>query len=398
MGNHSLYLKRLRSNNDEDRQAKTWIGLIGVLIVLIATFHYSTPTRLSHLHELYRAFFYIPIILAAFRFQFKGGISTAAIVIVIYLPHVVFQWGGSFLENFSRFLEMVLYVVVGMVAGYLAEREWLERKKYQRTAQELERSYEKLQHQSEKLAEMEDQLRASEKLSILGELAASLAHEVRNPLGAIWGVVEILKEECQKSGRDAEFTKILIEEVKRLNRVVENYLSLARKQKLPVTICDLGEIVQSVVYLLNYKAKKKGIRLISNSPPKPIFIKANESQLQQVLINILLNSMAAVTDQGTITITAELISDSTEYDPTANGNPTARLIITDTGHGIKPEVMAQLFQPFFTTRQEGTGLGLSIVKRIIDENKWNIEVTSKVGQGTAVTLSFPVEVTDASSI
>ena len=102
---------------------KNWLAFISFLIVLVATFHYSTPTKLHHLHELYRAFFYIPIILAAFRYQFKGGLGSAIVVIVGYLPHVVFQCGGDFLFNFSRFLEMIMYLVVGLVAGYLAERE-----------------------------------------------------------------------------------------------------------------------------------------------------------------------------------------------------------------------------------------------------------------------------------
>ena len=106
---------------------------------------------------------------------------------------------------------MIMYVVIGVVAGYLAERERNERNRYQQAATELEQSYKQLKIQSEKLAEMEEHLRASERLSVLGELAASLAHEVRNPLGSIWGVVEILKDECKKEGKDSEFTEILIQ-------------------------------------------------------------------------------------------------------------------------------------------------------------------------------------------
>ena len=382
-----LQLKHHNSN-------KNWLALICFLIILVATFHYSTPTRLHHLHELYRAFFYLPIILAAFRYQFKGGLSTAIVVIVVYLPHVVFQWGGDFLFNFSRFLEMIMYIVVGVVAGHLAERERNERNKYQQAAAELEQSYKQLKTQSEKLAEMEEQLRSSERLSVLGELAASLAHEVRNPLGSIWGVVEILKDECREKGKDAEFTDILIQEVKRLNRVVENYLSLARQPKLYVKTCNLREIVSSVIYLLDYKARKEDIKLVMDFPADPIGIKADESQLQQILINLILNSMAAIVDKGMITIKAETFS-NTEMKTHPVEKQMVRLSVIDTGHGIDPAIEEKIFNPFFTTRERGTGLGLNIVKRIADQNKWQIAVESQPGKGTTMNIIFPMEVLNA---
>ena len=359
-----------------------WMIITGSIIALVAVFHYSTPTKLHRLHELYRAFFYVPIVLAAFRFQFKGGIYASVAVIVIYFPHVVFQWGGSFLQNFSRFLEMVMYLIIGAVSGYLAERERSERNKYQQTALELDRSYQQLKSQSEKISDMEEQLRTSERLSVLGELAASLAHEVRNPLGSIWGVVEILKDDCNKEGKESEFADILVDEVKRLNQVVENYLNLAQKPKLYRKTCDLREVVQAVIYLLNYKARKKGIQLISDFRSQSITVKANESQLQQILLNLMLNSIAAIPDKGTVTI-------KTKRD---ESNGAVRLSVTDTGQGIPPELQQQVFKPFFTTREQGTGLGLSIVKRIVEQNKWDIEFQSEPGRGTTMSIIFPSEV------
>jgi signal transduction histidine kinase len=390
------YKRVMTSSNYQNSNIK-WLGLISFLIILVAILHYSTPTKLHYLHELYRTFFYFPIILTAFRYQFKGGLAAAIVVIVLYLPHVVFQWGGDFLFNFSRFLEMVMYIVVGGVAGHLAERERNERNRYQQVAAELGQSYKQLKSQSEKLSEMEEQLRSSERLSILGELAASLAHEVRNPLGSIWGVVEILKDECKKEGKDSEFAEILIQEVKRLNQVVENYLNLARQPKLHIKACNLQEIIGSVIYLLNYKARKQGIQIITDFPGKPIWIKANENQLQQILINLILNSMAAIEDKGTVKIKTEI----KHVDKTAEksrGHNVVRLSVIDSGHGIDPAAEEKIFNPFFTTREEGTGLGLSIVKRIVDQNKWNIAVESEPGTGTTITITFPSEATDAQSI
>ena len=368
----------------------TWGILIGVLIVVVAILHYTTPVHLRHLHELYRAFFYLPIILAAFRFQLKGGLTSSISVIILYLPHVVFQWGGDFLSNFSRFLEMAMYLLIGWVAGILAQRELKERQKYQNAAAELEQSYRQLKIQSEKLSEIEEQLRVSERLSILGELSASLAHEVRNPLGSIWGAVEILQDKLKKQGEDSEFTELLLQEVKRLNQVVENYLSLARKTPLMLQSCNLQEVVQSVIHLLTVKARKQGINLQRKFPKQPIFIEADENQLRQILINLILNAMAAIAASGTITIKAELTPDRLSPD---NKRPpeTVHLSIIDTGPGMEPQIIQQIFKPFFTTRQDGTGLGLNIVKRIVEQNKWKIQVDSKPGHGTTMTIILPLE-------
>ena len=391
-----MSLESIRTMNHQNSDHK-WFLLISFLIIMVAILHYSTPTNLHHLHELYRAFFYIPIILAAFRYHFKGGLTAAIVIIVLYLPHVVFQWGGDFLFNFSRFLEMIMYIVVGVVAGYLAERERNERDKYQQAASELEQSYKQLKSQSEKLAEMEEQLRASERMSVLGELAASLAHEVRNPLGSIWGVVEILKDECKEQGKDSEFTDILIQEVKRLNQVVENYLNLARQPKLYIKTCNLKEIVGSAIYLLNYKARKQDIQLVMDLPDESIWIKADESQLQQIMINLILNSMAAIIDNGTVIIKAEILSIA-EQEAQPGKKQMVRLSVIDTGHGIDPAMKEKIFNPFFTTRERGTGLGLNIVKRIADQNKWQLAVESQPGKGTTMSITFPMEVIDARSV
>jgi signal transduction histidine kinase len=392
-----INFKRVMKSSNHQNSDNKWLGLISFLIIVVAVLHYTTPTKLYYLHELYRAFFYFPIILAAFRYQFKGGLTAAVVVILLYLPHVVFQWGGNILFNFSRFLEMVMYIVVGGVAGYLAKRERNERNRYQQTASELEKSYKQLKSQSEKMAEMEEQLRTSERLSILGELAASLAHEVRNPLGSIWGVVEIIKDEWKKEGKDSEFAEILIQEVKRLNQVVENYSNLARQPKLHIKACKLQEVIGSVIYLLNHKAQKQGIQIKTDFPGKPIWINANENQLQQILINLILNSMAAIEDKGTVTIKAEIQHLDKKAEKSTD-HQVVRLSIIDSGHGIDPVAKEKIFDPFFTTREDGTGLGLSIVKRIADQNRWNIAVETALGRGTKITITFPWEAKDAQSV
>lgn len=354
------------------------------LIILIAALHYSTPIHLHHLHELYRIFFYLPIILAAFQFRLAGGLLAALSVIIIYFPHVVFQWGGDFWFNFSRFLEMVMYLVIGSVTGILAQRQRREQEKYEQVARELAQSYEKLKHQAEQISEIEEQLRSSERMAVVGELAASLAHEVRNPLGSIWGVVEILKDEFACEPKAEEFIGILVKEVKRLNDVVENYLNLSRSPRIELHTCDLEAVVESVFELVKLKARKQQIKLKKKFPTPPLQIKANTIQMRQILINLVLNSMAAIGQQGEIKITGQPKTDSGAESP----EKSVHLSISDTGKGMQSDELKKIFKPFYTTKESGTGLGLSIVKRIADQNKWKIEVNSTPGAGTTVTLIF----------
>ncbi|MBN2009642.1 sensor histidine kinase [candidate division KSB1 bacterium] len=357
---------------------KLYLIGIGSLIVLVAILHYRTPTHLHVLHELYRVLFYVPIILAAFRYQLNGGVIAAIAVIAIYLPHVVFQWGGDFLSNFSRFLQMVMYLIIGSITGMLAARERREQVRYQQTAEKLEASYATLQQQSEQMADIEDQLRQAERLSSVGELAANLAHEVRNPLGSIWGVVDILKSRTQPRADTAEFMNILIKEVNRLNEVVENYTVLSR-QSSPVRIqINLTHVVQSTLQFMQLRTRKESVQLEMEFPADPVTITANETELRQVIINLVLNAIAASPVGGTVKI----------WGTNGNASTAQQLAIIDEGAGIASDQMPNLFKPFYTTKSSGTGLGLSIVKRIVDRNNWTLDVKSEPGKGATFTISF----------
>ena len=171
-------------------------------------------------------------------------------------------------------------------------------------------------------------------------------------------------------------------------------MNLARQPKLYIKTCNLKEIVGSAIYLLNYKARKQDIQLVMDLPDESIWIKADENQLQQILINLILNSMEAIQDKGTVTIKVEMETSVNRTDKPGD-NYVAQLSVIDTGHGIDAATKEKIFNPFFTTREGGTGLGLSIVKRIADQNKWKIAVASQPGKGTTISITFPLEVIDA---
>lgn len=358
------------------------LWLIALMVILISVLHYSTTITMGYFHEFYKLLYYLPIILAAFHFGVRGGLIAALSISLIYLPHLMFQWRGEFPHNLGRFLEIILYNVVAAVTGWLAENERRERTRYQKAASELEKSYQQLQQQSEQMTEIEEQLRHVERLSILGELAASLAHEVRNPLGAIRGAVEILENDIPDDSPNREFVQVLKKEVGRLNQVIDNYLSLARRVPEFVAPFDFAGAVQGIISILTPTARKEKIQFRLELPKDSIHLMADEAKFRQVVLNLLLNALAASPSGSEINLHAALQKDSTPNLLTFS--------IEDHGTGMPPEVLHKAMQPFFTTKENGTGLGLPISKRIIEQFGWSMNLESELGRGTRVNIYIPL--------
>jgi signal transduction histidine kinase len=355
------------------------LTLIFSLILGISLLHYLTPLHLPMLHDIFQRLYYLPIILSAFWFGFRGGLLAGVCVSVSYVPHIVFQWGGHLTMELERYLEILIYNVVGVVTGLLAEREQNRRRELEETARGLEESYQRLQEQSERIIQIEDQLRRAERLSVLGELSAVLAHEIRNPLGSIRGTAEILKDDFSPDDRKYEFVEILVKESERLNRVIEDFLRIARPQPGTMALCDLSEDLRMVTTLVASEAKGKEIALelsLVAIPP----VRGDREQLRQVFLNLLLNALQATPAGGRITITA------------AHDERNVEILFSDTGAGISPADQEKIFDPFFTTKEGGTGLGLAVTRRIIAGHGGNIAVKSREGQGTTMKIVLPVGV------
>jgi signal transduction histidine kinase len=372
---------KLRTIISKNKTQIYWWAIIGLLIAVISILHYSTPTMKWQFHLLYMQSYFIPILIGAFQFGVRGGLGVAVVISLIYFPHIMLQWGGMVENNLMRFLQIILFNVIGYLTGIKTQKENEEKARSQKALKELEESMLKLRKQSEKLSDLEEQLRLADRLSIVGELTASLAHEVRNPLGAIRGTVEILQEEFGEQLNETDFFRILIEETERLNSVVDNYLSFARKQGQRKSRYDAREVIQNSALLLSSKARKSGIQFRVDLPQSPVVMQGDPSDLRQILVNLELNAVQAMSNSGEIDISGELIEDQ----------KMLRLIVRDQGSGIKPDELEDIFKPFYTTKPNGTGLGLSIVKRIADENHWQIDVSSKPDSGTTFTLFMPLD-------
>ncbi|NOY57696.1 MAG: sensor histidine kinase [Calditrichaeota bacterium] len=349
--------------------------LIAALILVISSFHYTTPTSYRPLHELYKVLYFIPIILGAFGFGLKGGMMTALIVTFLYLPHVVFQWGGNIVMNISRFFMIFLYNTLGGLTGYLWEQERKQKTFYQQASERLKESIDKLKKTTDELALIENQLRMAERLSTLGELTASLAHEVRNPLGSIRGVAEILRDESRDKSHK-KFVGILLKETQRLDAVVANYLTFARPRTEEREVMSLKKTIESTLALLGPELRKKTLQLDVDVEPQDLTMFCREGQIRQALVNIFLNAIQASPANSTISISAK------------QNEKALSITVSDQGPGIGEEARKHLFEPFYTEKPDGTGLGLAITKRIVESHNGTIYAKNSESGGAQIKMEF----------
>ena len=359
------------------------IPLLALSIVTISLLHYLTPLHLHYLHDIFQRLYYLPIILAAIWFGLRGGLVCSLVVSIAYAPHILFQWGGDVTLELEKYLEIVLYNIVGGVTGLLSQRERERSAELQKTAEGLEESYRKLQEQSEQLIEIEKNLRSAEKLSTLGEMAAVLAHEIRNPLGSIRGTAEILRDDYRPGDPKYEFIDIQIRETERLNRVVEDFLRMARPLPTEMVPCRVQAELETVIMLVAKDAGERHVALSLEPPTFDAVVSGNGDKLRQAFLNIAINSLQAMNGGGTLTIATSLC-------PADQAPDMCEIKFCDSGEGIDPESSARIFEPFYTTKPDGTGLGLAITKKIIEGHGGSLHVESELGQGTTVFVRLPL--------
>lgn len=351
---------------------------IAGLIALISILHFSADLTDRVVHDVYRRLYYLPIILAAFRYQWRGGLLTALFISIIYFPHLLQHWAVNPDQGVNKLLEIFLYLTVGGLTGWLVTRQERERRRYQITANLLEQSLQEQRQQAARLIKTEENLRVADRMAVLGELTASLAHEVRNPLGSIKGSANLLANNNLNEHERTEVAEILQSEADRMNQVVENYLGAARGRDVEKHTFALSEVCDSIKELIREKAKKRGIRFDVSLPERPVTLNMNMNQLYQILLNLVLNAIDAMPNGGTI------------HMESARRNGTLQITITDEGTGIPKDKLDKIWETFYTTKKEGTGLGLPIVKRIVEENNGEIHLESKKGRGTTVGLTLPL--------
>lgn len=220
----------------------------------------------------------------------------------------------------------------------------------------------------------EEMLQNAEKLSIVGQLAAGIAHEIRNPLTAIKGFTQLLRDQVNRN-----YTEVILQELDRIETIVSDLLILAKPQVMEFIRCDLIDLINRTVVLLNTQAIMHNVMIHLNSHYDELFIDCEPDQLKQVFINFIKNAIEAMPDGGTIVV------DIQKY---ANG---VQLEFVDQGVGIPEDRLTKIGEPFYSTKEKGTGLGMMICQRIIKNHRGTMDIESKVNQGTTIRLFLPLE-------
>jgi signal transduction histidine kinase len=230
------------------------------------------------------------------------------------------------------------------------------------------------------------QMSKAEHLATLGELATGLAHEIRNPLAGIGGVVEIIARDLPTTSPARAVVKDVRHEILQINQILTDLLQTARPHPPQMRLGDLNTTVEHSVMLARQQALSKPIDIIFHKNPDLPEIEHDGDQIHQMLLNLLLNAIQAIEGEGKVTVGIEARDES------------AAITVSDTGRGIPSDHLPNIFRPFFTTKGEGTGLGLSLARRIVEEHHGRIEVTSQEGNGTKFTVLLPMQKVDAAVV
>jgi signal transduction histidine kinase len=235
------------------------------------------------------------------------------------------------------------------------------------------------------IIKMERQLEKAERLSSLGQLAAGVAHEIRNPLNAISMASQRLKRECipVDEERRKEFETlagVIRDEIRRLNGIIEEFLTFSKSRRLNLRDCPVQEVLQKILHLISAEAASRGIALKTDWEETPIVIPMDMDKLQQAFLNFIKNAMESISGEGTVTLAVR---------KTENGQVSVR--ISDTGCGMTTEEVERIFNPEYTTKEKGLGLGLPLSHEIIRGHGGDIRVLSRKGEGTTFEILLPAE-------
>jgi len=338
---------------------KTRVFVLTVVILLTVAFHYGWIVEplfghIHWIHAIHGRLCYIPIVIAAAWFGLRGGLYAAGIVSMAVLPYAFLLEDPHFLAN--EMVEIVFYFAIAVLTGILVERELAARHKQQQAQLQMERS---------------------QKLSLVGQLAASVAHEIKNPIASIRGAADILTDDDTSAEDREEFKAILRNEIKRIDATVTEFLEFARPKETRLAKLDLSKTVGATLRQIDAHARREGVS-IEAQIEEDVLMTGDGEKMHQMVLNLVLNAIQASREGDTIRVSV-----------TGRASQDVRLVISDTGTGIERAAIDHVFDPFFTTRSTGTGLGLAVVKDIVDNHSGEITIDSAPARGTTVTVTFP---------
>jgi signal transduction histidine kinase len=242
-----------------------------------------------------------------------------------------------------------------------------------------------------RVEQMEERERLRDRLAALGEMAAAIAHEVKNPLASIEVMAGVLKRQLSAQPEALETLNDIIKEAKMANAIVVEVLEFVRPIQLQVERVSLDEVLKDSITLAEGKMRRGAVSIESDLSPEVPDLLADPHQLRQLFSNLLANAFEALGGEGRVEIRTSLLPG--EEEPTTTGEPIAPQVVVevrDDGPGIGSEDLERIFSPFFTTKPQGTGLGLAIVRKVVDAHDGRIDAVSAVGRGATFRVTLPV--------
>ncbi len=226
------------------------------------------------------------------------------------------------------------------------------------------------------------QMERADRLASVGEMSAGIAHEIKNPLAGIKGAITVLADDFSAEDPRREVIDKVLEQISRLDKAATDLLFFGRPGKPTLGYVDTNDLLKKTMFFVSQHPEAKNVHqtkeFTRNLPP----VWVDGKQLQQVFFNIIINAIQAMKEGGTLMLQTDLVGEQ--------GKQSVRVLIGDSGPGIKPEDLERIFAPFFTTKTQGTGLGLAICRQLIEQQGGTIELSSRVGEGTRVVIDLPV--------
>jgi signal transduction histidine kinase len=353
------------------RSPHFWI--IVALMAFFALIYYAGYTPLANLgsflrndfpHDLHRAFFLLPVIYTALLFRFWGALGASVVFLGIVLPRTLYS---PYADPLIRPLLFVLFTaLIGMLAAILMDQIDEERAITRR------------------LKESQEQLIHAEKLTSVGQLAASVAHEINNPLAGVLTYTKLLAKKIAGDTLRKEdalgYLSKMESEINRCSRIIRNLLDFSRQAEPRLKLVDINQVLEQVLAMVGHQAQMQKVEIVREFGSPLPEVMADFDQLQQVFMNLALNAIQAMSGGGKLSLRTLVIDGEVKID------------IQDTGSGISRENLSKLFTPFFTTKGKGlgVGLGLAVVQSIVERHKGKIRVQSEVGRGTTFSVYFNV--------
>jgi signal transduction histidine kinase len=356
------------------RSSKMKAVLIACLVILLAVFTWIIPPRAEWLHNILHHLNILPFMLAGLFFGWRGSLKTILFAIVLQTPSIYRHWHAAPTDAQDQIVELSTFGAAGIIAGVLSDRERTLRMRVETTKHELETVHFELQQNIE-------HLRKTERLTAAGQLSASLAHEIRNPLASISGAAGILSRGQASEGSRRECLEILTKESQRLNKLLTNFLIFARPRLPRLQQVEANDLLRSVTTLAQHATAERNIKLQLKLTAIPEKITCDPEQIRQLLLNLFLNAIQASPEGGVVSMATSL----------AEGQLVIE--VSDEGEGITGTVAERIFDPFFTTKTTGTGLGLAIAATIASQHAGTLTYKSNSPRGACFLLHLPLATT-----